>query len=55
MKHLLILLSVYSYGVGVLYANNPHNDHPEVSYLLGGFLGTILLIGAIASLIGEKK
>lgn len=55
MKYLLIVLSVYSYGIGVMFANNPKNDHPEVSYLLGAGLGTILLVGALAVLIGEKK
>ena len=55
MKYLLFLLSAYSYGVGVMFANNPHNDHPEVSYLLGAGLGTILLVGALAVLISEKK
>lgn len=54
MKYLLIVLSVYSYGIGVLFANNPENNHPEVSYLLGAGLGTILLVGAIASLISSK-
>ena len=55
MKYLLIILSVYSYGVGVMFANNPQNDHPEVSYLIGGGLGTILLVGAIASLLSDKN
>jgi hypothetical protein len=55
MKFVLLLLSVYSYAVGFMFANNPENNHPEVSFLIGGFLGTILMVGAIASLVGEKK
>ena len=55
MKYLLLLLSVYSYACGFLFANNPLNDHPEVSYLLGSGLGTILLVGALAVLWGEKR
>lgn len=55
MKYFLLLLSVYAYAVGFFYANNPLNDHPEVSFLLGGGLGTILMVGALASLISERK
>jgi O-antigen/teichoic acid export membrane protein len=55
MKYLLLLLSVYSYAIGFLFANNPENDHPEVFYLLGSGLGTLLLIGALAVLLGEKR
>ena len=55
MKYLLLLLSVYSYAVGFFYANNPTNDHPEVSFLIGGGLGTLLMIGAIAVSISGKE
>lgn len=55
MKYLLLLLSVYSYGIGVMFASNPRNDHPEVSLLIGGGLGTLLMIGALASLISGKE
>lgn len=55
MKYLLIVLSVYSYGIGVMFANNPKNDHPEVSFLIGGGLGTLLMIGALTLLIAGKE
>lgn len=56
MKYLLLLLSVYSYAVGFFYASNPTNDHPEVSFLIGGGLGTLLMIGALAvSISGKEK
>lgn len=55
MKYLLLLLSAYSYGVGVLMANNPQNDHPEVSFLIGGSLGTLLLFGSLVLLIFGKE
>lgn len=55
MKFVLLILSVYSYAVGFFFANNPNNDHPEVSFLIGGSLGTILMVGAITVLISEKK
>jgi hypothetical protein len=55
MKYLLLLLSVYSYAVGFFFANNPKNDHPEVSLLLGGGLGTLLMVGALALLISGKE
>lgn len=55
MKYLLLLLSVYSYAVGFFFANNPKNDHPEVSLLIGGGLGTLLMIGALALLISGKE
>jgi hypothetical protein len=55
MKYLLLLLSAYSYGVGFLMANNPQNDHPEVSFLIGGSLGTLLLFGSLVLLISGKE
>jgi len=55
MKYLLLLLSVYSYAVGFFFANNPESNHPEVSFLIGGGLGTILMVGAIASLLSDRN
>jgi hypothetical protein len=55
MKYLLLLLSVYSYACGFFFANNPMNDHPEVSFLIGGGLGTILMVGALASLLSDRN
>ncbi len=55
MKYLLLVLSVYSYGIGFMFASNPNNDHPATSMLIGGFLGTILMIGSLVLLIGEEK
>lgn len=54
MKYLLLLLSVYSYACGFFFASNPKNDHPELSFLIGGGLGTILMVGALTLLIAER-
>lgn len=55
MKYLLLLLSVYSYGAGWFFASNPRNDHPELSFLIGGGLGTILMVGALTLLIADRN
>lgn len=55
LKYLVLSLGVWSYGVGFVSANNPKNDSPEVSFLLGAGLGTILVAQSLVLYYFEMK
>jgi hypothetical protein len=54
MKYLLMALGAMSILTGLYYENTDTSGNP-IHFLIGGYLGITLILGAIVVAIGERK